>query len=272
MSRNLGPMIKRLRCAPWFTGELMKTTTIAVILSILYICRLSATEQHSAPPNVLFENSIVRVLELQVPPGKIEPRLDRYPSLFIALDSVNPARWRFIWMEPETPIEITQTAEPAARQPWKPATLRIELKSSPSPSDVPSWPDELDGVRAAPDSHKVLFENSTIRVLGVRVPPGTKEPFHNHRWPSIFIYLDSGGPIGAQRYYNKDGQITHDRPRTYAPVKNPPEWHVKWMKPEALHAIENTETVESSRTLPYRPATIRVEFKPVNSTGSAINR
>jgi hypothetical protein len=250
----------------------MKTTTTGIILSILYLCPSCVAEQDSPSQKVLFENSIVRVLEFQVPPGKTEPL--RHPSLFIALDSINPARWRFTWMQPETlrAIENTERNESSHPQPWKPATLRIELKRSPSPNEVPSWPDELDAVRVAPDSHKVLFENSMLRILEVRVPPGTKEPFHNHRWPSIFIYLDSGGPYGAQRYYNKDGQITHDTPRREAPAKNPPEWRVKWMEPEPLHAIENMETVESSRTLPYRPATIRVEFKPVDSAGSAINR
>lgn len=78
--------------------------------------------------------------------------------------------------------------------------------------------------------------------------------------------------MGAQRYYNKDGKITHDHPRTERPPINPPECRVKWMEPEALHAIENMETVESSRTLPYRLPTLRVEFKSLDSAGSAINR
>ena len=69
-----------------------------------------------------------------------------------------------------------------------------------------SWPDELDAVRAAPNSRKVLFENAAVRVLEVTVPPGTKEPFHHHRLPSIFINLDAGAPTGASRYYNQDGK------------------------------------------------------------------
>jgi hypothetical protein len=127
-----------------------------------------------------------------------------------------------------------------------------------------SWPDELDAVRAAPRSHKVLFENAVVRVLEVRVPPGTKEPFHQHRLPSIFIERDAGGPIRSSRYFNQDGKMTRDTPRTVNPVKHPPEWRIQWMKPELLHAIENTETIESARTLPWRPATLRVEFKSPN--------
>ena len=106
-----------------------------------------------------------------------------------------------------------------------------------------------------------------VRVLEVRVPPGTKEPFHVHPWPSIFIYLDSGGPMAAQRYYNKDGKVTHGHPRIERPPLNPPEWRIHWMEPEPLHAIENMETVESSRTLPYRLPTLRVEFKGADSQG-----
>jgi hypothetical protein len=127
-----------------------------------------------------------------------------------------------------------------------------------------SWPDELDAVRAAPNSHKVLFENAAVRVLEVRVPPGTKEPFHHHRLPSIFINLDAGGPAGASRYYNQDGNMTRDKPRTIKPVNDPPVWRIQWMKPEPLHAIEYTETIESAKTLPWRPATLRVEFKSPN--------
>lgn len=228
----------------------MKTIT-----TILCICCLPVAAQDSQ--KLLFENSIIRVVELSN--NKERVHQDSHPSLLITVDSIKPAKWTFTW----------ETSDPARTLSAMPATLRIELKKSPSLKDIPSWPASLDAIHAAPNSHKVLFENSMIRVLEVRVPPGTKEPFHVHPWPSIFIYLDSGGPIGAQRYYNKDGKITHDHPRTERPPINPPEWRIHWMEPEPLHAIENMETVESSRTLPYRLPTLRVEFKPADSQGPA---
>ena len=40
--------------------------------------------------------------------------------------------------------------------------------------------DPLDAVRAAPDTHKVAFENAIVRVLDVRVPPGSIEKRHRH--------------------------------------------------------------------------------------------
>ncbi len=40
--------------------------------------------------------------------------------------------------------------------------------------------DPLDAVRAAPDTHKVAFENAFVRVLDVHVPPGSIENRHRH--------------------------------------------------------------------------------------------
>jgi quercetin dioxygenase-like cupin family protein len=40
--------------------------------------------------------------------------------------------------------------------------------------------DPLDAIRAAPDTHKVAFENAIVRVLDVRVPPGSIEKRHRH--------------------------------------------------------------------------------------------
>jgi len=40
--------------------------------------------------------------------------------------------------------------------------------------------DPLDAVRAAPDTHKVAFENAFVRILDVRVPAGRTELRHRH--------------------------------------------------------------------------------------------
>ena len=60
--------------------------------------------------------------------------------------------------------------------------------------DKTQFPEGFDAVQVAPDNHKVLFENAFVRVLELSLPPGTKEPMHHHRWPSIFLKLDSGEP------------------------------------------------------------------------------
>lgn len=59
------------------------------------------------------------------------------------------------------------------------------------------WPEELDGVIAAPDSHRVLIDNDSVRVLEVRIEPGRVEPEHVHAMPSVMI-VDGPSRI---RYY-----------------------------------------------------------------------
>ena len=49
----------------------------------------------------------------------------------------------------------------------------------------------LDAVKAAPEIHKVIFENEHVRVLEVTVPPHSKEPIHAHCWPST-LYIQKG--------------------------------------------------------------------------------
>ena len=128
-----------------------------------------------------------------------------------------------------------------------------------SAQNKPGFPDGLDAAEAAPESHKVLFENSSVRVLQVQVAPGLKEPMHHHRWPSIFLNWDVGGRTAHQRIYHADGSV-HDIPSQERPLA-PGSWRVKWLEPEPMHSVENLETPESAKSLPQRPPTVRVEFK-----------
>ena len=125
--------------------------------------------------------------------------------------------------------------------------------------DQQGFPSGYDAVEAAPQSHKVLFENRFVRVLEVTVPPGVKEPMHHHRWPSIFLNWDVGGRTAHQRIFHADGGV-HDIPSQERPLA-PGSWRVKWLEPEPMHSVENLETPESARSLPQRPPTVRVEFK-----------
>ena len=128
-----------------------------------------------------------------------------------------------------------------------------------SAQSKPGFPDGFDAVEAAPESHKVLFENASVRVLQVQVAPGVKEPMHHHRWPSIFLNWDVGGRTAHQRIYHAEGGV-HDIPSQERPLV-PGVWRVKWMEPEPMHSVENLETPESAKSLPQHPPTVRVEFK-----------
>jgi predicted metal-dependent enzyme (double-stranded beta helix superfamily) len=125
--------------------------------------------------------------------------------------------------------------------------------------DKTGFPEGFDAAEAAPQSHKVLFENAFVRVLQVQVAPGTKEPMHHHRRPSMFLVWDTGGRTEHIRISHADGSV-HDLPSRETPV-SPGSWRVTWLNPEPMHSIENVETPESVATHPNRPPTVRVEFK-----------
>ena len=54
------------------------------------------------------------------------------------------------------------------------------------------WSDTLDAVAAAPEHHKVIFENEHVRVLDARIAPGDTTPVHTHRWASVVYTLRTG--------------------------------------------------------------------------------
>lgn len=126
--------------------------------------------------------------------------------------------------------------------------------------DKSDFPDGYDAVQAAPQTHKVIFENAFVRVLEVSVPPaGTTIPMHHHRWPSFFLDWDTGGATPHIRYHRADGSVT-DQPSRRLPV-HPGSWSVRWMKPEPMHAIEVVENPESAANLPKGPPSLRIEIK-----------
>ncbi|MFD1871486.1 hypothetical protein [Hymenobacter bucti] len=99
------------------------------------------------------------------------------------------------------------------------------------------YPDSLDAVVAAPQFHRVLFENERVRVLEVTVPPHTREPLHTHRWPSV-LYKEQ---TGRGRYYDATGALVHESTTPYR--KGPDLVRARWQAPEAPHAVENTDEV-----------------------------
>jgi hypothetical protein len=99
-------------------------------------------------------------------------------------------------------------------------------------SDDWSWPPELDGVLAAPESHKVLFENDDVRVLEVIIPPGEREPEHTHRMPSVMI-VDRPAMI---RYY-QGSELAFSSPAGASARATVGQW----MEPEGLHSVENVD-------------------------------
>jgi hypothetical protein len=107
------------------------------------------------------------------------------------------------------------------------------------------WPETMDALLAAPDSHRVLLENDRVRVLDVLIAPGTCEPEHTHRSPSVMI-IDEPARI---RYF-VDGE---PRFESSSATDDVPGVRVRWMQAEGPHAVENIDC--------HRYHAIRVELK-----------
>jgi len=52
-----------------------------------------------------------------------------------------------------------------------------------------TWPEALDALTAAPETHRVLFENDAVRVLETTIAPGQTTEVHTHRWPGVLYVL-----------------------------------------------------------------------------------
>jgi hypothetical protein len=96
------------------------------------------------------------------------------------------------------------------------------------------WPESLDAVKAAPENHKVIFENEHVRVLEVTIPPHSKEPIHVHCWPGTLYITQAGEAVDR----DANGKILFDSRQLKDKPKVP---FVEWTPPEAPHAIENLD-------------------------------
>lgn len=77
-------------------------------------------------------------------------------------------------------------------------------------ADPPPAPDSsLDGAIAAPDHHRVLFENDRVRVLETLVRAGDTTPVHTHLPPTV-LYVLSGSHFIRR---DPDGAVLLDTSR-----------------------------------------------------------
>jgi len=107
------------------------------------------------------------------------------------------------------------------------------------PADTETWeyPDSLDALLAAPESHRVLFENDDVRVLETRIGPGETVPLHTHRWPSVLYVLATAHHV---RHDDKGGVISDTRT-----ADAPPEpGTTMWLSARPPHTVENVDHSE----------------------------
>jgi len=82
--------------------------------------------------------------------------------------------------------------------------------TTPQPIDTSSssakwvWPDSLDAMRAAPENHKLVYEDNDVRVLAVMLDGKKSEPIHTHKWKSIMWISKSIVPCKIDNYKKDD--------------------------------------------------------------------
>lgn len=95
------------------------------------------------------------------------------------------------------------------------------------------WPPELDALIAAPQHHKLLFENENVRVLDTNIPPGEQTNVHTHQNPASLYILSWSDFIRC----DADGNVSVDsRTMTKVPVPGT----ALWSGPLAPHSLKNT--------------------------------
>jgi hypothetical protein len=95
-----------------------------------------------------------------------------------------------------------------------------------------SWSDELDALKAAPEHHKLLFENKFVRVLDTCIMPGEITAVHTHRFPAS-LYIISWSDFIR---YDQEGNIILDSRNL---SKSPSPSTALWSDPLIPHALKN---------------------------------
>jgi hypothetical protein len=92
-----------------------------------------------------------------------------------------------------------------------------------------------DAIVAAPNNHRVVFENEKVRVLEITIKPGEKEPFHVHPMPSVMNIL-TGAKLRITEPSLQDGQLVIGKSIEVGEDNSQPP--PLWMPPEGILSAE----------------------------------
>lgn len=98
------------------------------------------------------------------------------------------------------------------------------------------YSDALDALTAAPQHHKLLFENESVRVLDSSIGPGETTGLHTHRWAGTLYVLSWSDFVRR----DADGAVILDS-RTISAVA---PGTALWSAPLAPHTLENVGGAE----------------------------
>jgi hypothetical protein len=113
-----------------------------------------------------------------------------------------------------------------------------------------TWADSLDATVAASTSHRVLLEDSHVRVLVESIAAGQKEAVHTHRWPSVLVQERVGRRVSEEYAPDFRGRLVPRNPVTSPAISG---FRALRLSPEGPHAVQNLES--------YATHSIRVEIK-----------
>lgn len=99
--------------------------------------------------------------------------------------------------------------------------------------------EDLDPLKVAADTHKLVFENKLVRVIQAQVPPGQLEPKHRHPH-GLTVYLKD---YTIEQKTFPDGKVTRGE-RKFGTVS--------WSEP-IVHEVKNLSAITSHA--------IRIELK-----------
>ncbi len=91
--------------------------------------------------------------------------------------------------------------------------------------------DPLDALIAAPETHSLLFENDSVRVISTRIAPGEATALHTHCWPQVMIVESFSDFIRR----NDSGDVVADS--RGGPLPQPGA--AVWLDALAPHTLEN---------------------------------
>jgi len=94
------------------------------------------------------------------------------------------------------------------------------------------WAEELDALIAAPQHHKLLFENEFVRVLDANIPAGEMTNVHTHRYPASLYFISWSDFIR----YDADGNVLLD---SRSLEKIPLPCSAMWSESIPAHALKN---------------------------------
>jgi len=83
---------------------------------------------------------------------------------------------------------------------WKSQNSTTMSTANPPAEAKWTWPDSLDALKAAPENHKIVFEDSNVRILQVLLDGRKAEPIHTHRWKSVMWITKPAVPCMIYQY------------------------------------------------------------------------